>query len=365
MHSDPQLTVTPCRARFVPLIVSLAIVGFHTGCSKQAETVTEAAIRPAKLITIEATTNERTVVLPAVIEAAGSVDLNFPVGGLVAELPVSGGQEVAAGTVIARLDPRSFRNDVAAAQTRFNSAQIEFSRADRLLAENAIARSVFEQREAEMEVARTQLETANRALEDSVLVSPFAGVIADTAVDEFQNVSAGTTIATLQTTGESQAAVQVPATLVANSGSFEPLETYVSLDVSPGTRIPAAIGTKTPTSDPQTQTFLVKFDFDPPADLIILPGMTGMVHVRFAVADSSGTTDRIAIPLNAIIAEGDDRFVWVVDPESMKVSRRTVEIALGIGDTIEIASGLAPGDTIVGAGASYLHEGMQIRPYQP
>lgn len=351
------------RSPFIFAFLGLLALSF--GCSKKPDKKPASAIRPAKLLVVQGTTNERSLNLPAVVEAAGSVDLTFPVGGLLSELLVTGGQRVEEGAVIARLDPRSFRNNVAAAQTRYNSAIATFSRAERLLAENAVARNVYEQREAEVEVARTQLDNAKKALEDSVLISPFAGVIAYTDADQFQNVSAGAVIANLQTRGSSRAAVQIPATLVANSGSFKPLETYVRLDVAPDVRIPAKVGTTTSTSDPRTQTFSVKFDFEPPADLLVLPGMTGTVHARYAVVNGEGSTDRITIPLNAIVTEGTQRFVWIVDPDSMKVSRREITVVDGIGEETEIASGLAAGDTIVGAGASYLHEGMQIRAYQP
>jgi hypothetical protein len=41
-----------------------------------------------------------------------------------------------------------------------------------------------------------------------------------------------------------------------------------------------------------------------------------------------------------------------------------VELEEGIGENLIVRSGLAIGETIVGAGASYLFDGMQIRPYE-
>jgi len=64
------------------------------------------------------------------------------------------------------------------------------------------------------------------------------------------------------------------------------------------------------------------------------------------------------------MSEGGQQYVWVVDPE-MVVSKRSVTVEEGIGETLLVTAGLAPGETIVGAGAAYLSEGMQVRPWTP
>jgi len=51
--------------------------------------------------------------------------------------------------------------------------------------------------------------------------------------------------------------------------------------------------------------------------------------------------------------------VWVVDPDSMTVSKREVVLGDGAGETLPVERGLAAGEIIVAAGVSYLHEGMQ------
>ena len=45
----------------------------------------------------------------------------------------------------------------------------------------------------------------------------------------------------------------------------------------------------------------------------------------------------------------------------MTVSKRKVTVKEGIGSRLVIEAGLNPGDIIVGAGASYLAEGMKVR----
>ncbi len=48
----------------------------------------------------------------------------------------------------------------------------------------------------------------------------------------------------------------------------------------------------------------------------------------------------------------------------MKVSKRNITLQEGIGENLVVLAGLTEGESIVGAGASYLFEGMQIRAYE-
>jgi len=65
--------------------------------------------------------------------------------------------------------------------------------------------------------------------------------------------------------------------------------------------------------------------------------------------------------LTAILSDGTARYVWIVDEDSMIVSTREVTVSDGIGESAAVTEGLALGDMIATAGASYLAEGMQVR----
>lgn len=169
----------------------------------------EIAVRPVKIVTLSPASDLQTSRYPAVVSAGRFSEVSFQVGGLIKEIVVDA-QEVAAGDLIARLDQRDFESQVAAARSQFQDAEDEYQRALRLAPEEAIARSVLEQRESQRDVARAQLDTAEKALEDTVLRAPFAGAVAQVPVRERQNVDAGQLVATLVGVGQ-------PATLPVNS----------------------------------------------------------------------------------------------------------------------------------------------------
>ncbi len=347
------------------LVIGLTMIAplVLSGCGKEEVAKADPIIRPAKLIDVTAGSNISQVSFPAIIEASASADLTFEVSGTLTDLLVTEGQKVEQNDVVARLDQRSYQNELDAAQAQYDAAQTEYSRAKRLIAENAIARSVFDERKTQRNVARNSLDNARKALEDTELRAPFAGVIADIETEQFQNISSSTAILLLQSAGAAEAVVQIPSTLIANSGRIEPIETVVVLDAAPGVEIPTVVISASTRADESTQTFEVKFGFTPPDDLNILPGMTGSVQGSYRTLGDEDAL-RISVPLTAIGSDGDERFAWKVDTASMTVSRQNLIVGSGIGERITVLEGLSIGDTIVGAGMSYLHEGMQIRAYE-
>jgi len=350
---------------YLTSILSLSLAFILGGCKPASDSgPSEPSARPAKLVEVERSSEEMTFNFPAVFDAESSVDLSFAVGGQITLIEVGAGDAVTVGQALARLDQRTIQNEVAAATTRFEEAKAEFDRAERLLAQDAIARSVVDQRRSTLEVARTALDNARKALEDSILYAPFDGRIAAKLQDEGQSVSAGTPVLTLQSTGKAEAVVNIPSRLVANSRFIEPLESFVIPSSRLNLEIPALPSGSTPVADPNTQTFEIKFIFTPPEDLLILPGMTGTVRTRVLI-NHEDYRSQLVVPMGAVVSDGATEYVWRVDPSSMKVSRADILTGRRMSDAVVVLEGLDEGDTIVGAGASYLFEGMVVRPYQP
>ena len=333
------------------------------GCSGQDAQGPE-LVRPAKLFTVSPAAERLEASFPAIIEASDSSTLTFQVGGLLASFPVTEGQLVRRGQEIARLDPRRYDNAVAAAQAQFDNAQSEYESAAVLFEQNAIAGITVQQRQAQRDIAAANLDSAQKDLSDTVLVAPFGGVIAEKIAVEFENVSAKQDIVTLQSVGEAEAVVSVPASIVGRFAERRATTEYVVLSSAPEIQIPGRFLAARTQADTQSQTFRVKFAFTPPPSLTVLPGMTGTVYVGRDLLDEEMAGDGISVPGGAVMSDGKVRYVWLVDSETMTVSKRTVSVAQSMGEEVAIEDGLSAGDVIVSAGAAFLHEGMKIRPYE-
>jgi RND family efflux transporter MFP subunit len=345
------------------LIGLAAIAASISACSSGADEE-PAIVRPAKLFQVEAAGERIDVSFPAIIEARNSSTLTFQVGGLLQDFLVAEGQPVRRGQVIARLDPRRFQNAVNSAQAQFDNAKSEFESASTLFEQNAIAGITVQQREAQMAVAASTLDSAKKDLADTVLRAPFSGVIAEKLAVRFENVGAQQDIVKLQSTGASEAVVSVPASLVGRFSGRQPTSEYVVLSSAPDVQIPGRFLSARTQGDTQSQTFRVKFAFNPPPGVTVLPGMTGTVFVGRELLQDEVVGEGISIPLGAILSDGRTRYVWLVDRETMNVSKRVIQTGSSIGEEVSVVEGLVPGDTIVAAGAAFLHDGMTIREFE-
>ncbi|MEL7029837.1 MAG: efflux RND transporter periplasmic adaptor subunit [Pseudomonadota bacterium] len=336
------------------------------GCGgERGENQQEPPVRPAKIITVSEASDRRIVSLPAVVRAAQSAELTFETPGRVEDLNVLQAQEVEAGYVIAKLDQRNAQNNLQQAEAEYENAVSEFDRAERLFARDAISRSVLDQRRTQRDVSEVAVANAKKALDDTVLTAPFSGGISRVYVEQFQNIQAKEPIALIQSS-DVEAVINVPGTIIARIPQLQRVGTTVVLDAAPGLKIPGQFKEASGVADPNTQTYEISFSFEAPEDVFILPGMTGSVSSTFVFQDANDlVASGVAAPLSAILAEGDGRFVWVVEPDTGGISKRAVSVANEPGETVTITEGLESGEQIVAAGVSFLFEGMRVRQWTP
>ncbi len=107
--------------------------------------------------------------------------------------------------------------------------------------------------------------------------------------------------------------------------------------------------------DESTRTMHTEVDVPNPSR-VLMPGM---------YADSTLTLARrhavIAVPQQAVNVEGQNRTVWVIDPNG-KAEARTVSLGLDTPDFVEVLSGLKEGELIAVGDRSSLRAGETVRP---
>ena len=342
------------------LTLTLVLAASVSCDSKDVEESREPSVRPVKMMTLAAASDVETSRYPVTVSAGQFSELSFQVGGLIEEIAVDDAEEVDAGDVIARLDQRDFQSQLATARAQFQNAEEEYQRAVRLAEGDAIATSVLEQRQAQRDVARAQLDAAEKALDDTVLRAPFTGVVAQVRVRSRESVAAGQEVAALVNLETLEVVVNLPARVIAESQEVEDRGAFVILEADPGNRIEATFKEADLLADTASQTYGVTFTFEPPPNRVILPGMNATVELSSA---RHAQVTRKSVPLSAIVSDGESTYVWVVDRDLMTVSRRDVTIVDGIGETVIVTEGLATGETIATAGATFLADGMQVRPW--
>lgn len=334
-------------------------------CTDEEPVESVSAVKPAKLITVAVASNRRALDFPAVVRAVDYAELTFQITGEIRELNVLEGDEVEEGAIIAQLDQRDSSNELTRIRAEYQNAEAEYRRAERLITENAISISTVESRKTSLDIAAAQLSIAEKALEDTILRAPFSGQISRIDARQFQNIQAKEPIAVIQSE-RVEAIVNVPGTIIARIPQLEPVNSIVILDAAPNLEIPATYREATGVADENTQTYEISFTFDPPSDLLILPGMTASLITTFIFKDAKDILpDGVSVPLEAVFSEENETFVWVVNPLNMNITKRPVEVDLGADENLTVISGLEDGETIIAAGVSFFHEGMRVSAWQP
>jgi len=340
---------------------------FLVACNSESpppEKITEAMIRPVKFAEIALANSDDYLNYPAVIKSKQLSSLSFEATGVVRDILVVEAQKVKRGEVLAKLDQRDLKAKLKSVRAQFENAEAEYRRAVKLIKEDAISRSELEQRKSERDVNKAQFETAKKALSGSLLVAPYSGNIARISIQKQQAIQAGESAIVILGTGGLESSINLPASMIARATDqqSERAPSYLTLNVAPDRKIPIQFKEATLDADTASQTYEVTFMFDSPNDLNVLPGMNATIWFKDPSKPISKTL-RVSVPITAIVTDGDQKYVWVVDRESMVVTRRDITVEDGVGADLNVLEGLEMGETIVAAGVSSLSEGMKVRPW--
>lgn len=332
------------------------------GCNSEVEIATsnEAEVRPVKLLHIGSNQNSRLLSFPAVIQAGRSSNLAFQVGGVVSSVNIIESQMVNKGDVLASLDPKNHRVQLDVAQAQFDKSNSEYIRTETLFKKNIISRIKFEALKAERDINEAKLKTAQKALNDTKLLAPYSGNISKIDLTTNQTVQQGESVIGMLALATLEAKINLPSAIVATANNDQS-PVYIVLNAAPQRKIPAYMKEVSLEADTESQTYSVTFNFSPQEDLNILPGMNARVF--FIDPSIEEAKQVISIPMTAIHKQDGSLHVWVLNEETMTVSKRKVTIADGVGENLMITSGLEKGETIITAGVASLSEGMEVRPW--
>ena len=337
----------------------------------QAPAPQEQAPRLVKLFTVEDPAGARLREFPARLKATEEAELSFRIGGQLKTLNVLQGQPVKRGQLIASLDDADQRLGLRDRQASYDLANAQFKRIAQLLERQMISRAEYDQRKATLDSASAALSLARQELEYTSILAPFDAVVASTHVDNFQVVQAKQPVVTLQSGNQLDVLFQMPENLLTNLRSREENRDYhpsVILDSLPGREFEAVYKEHSTQPDPKTLTYQVTLSMPRPEGLNLLPGMSATVKVDLAQV-SRDLGSRLLVPVEAVFSPDDSgpevKQVWVAREQDgvLRLTARQVEVGQLSRNSIEVLSGIEPGEQIVAVGGAELEEGQAVRPW--
>ena len=348
----------------VSAIFIIFALGFSvSGCGKKKEAVeVKEVARPVKLLTVEGKSSGKEVKYPGRVRASQRVDLAFQVAGPLIELPVTEGQSVKKGEIIARILPRDFETEIAKAKAKALDAEQQFQRYRDLYVKKQVSKADFDKYKSQADIAKARQKETEDTLSDTYLRAPFTGVIAKRYVENFEDVQAKAPIVSIQDISEIEVLVDVPESVMVTLKQGAKKVAVAEFAAAPGKQYPLSLKEYSTEADPRTLTYQVTLLMTQPEDITVLPGMTANVIGTTETDQTEVTTSIITIPAAAVFAdETGSSHVWTVNRETMTVNSRQVETGslTGAAD-ISIISGIEPGETIAVTGVTQLRENMKV-----
>ena len=346
-------------------LAAVALLPVLAACQDQVVSAVAKPERPVQVqrVAFQPETARREFV--GVVRARYETDLGFRVAGKITERIVNVGDSVHAGDVIARLDPKDLKVQVASAQAEISAADSNFAQAasdeqryTTLKARGFAAIADLERKKAAKDEAEGRLERARRALELARNQLDYAelkanadGIITATPAEPGQVVAIGQGVARLAQRGEMEAVVALPETWLAEAPASQ---ASVRLWSGPKRRFTARLRELSPQADPTTRTYAARFTIENPDDTVAL-GMTATVTL------SHGEEAAVAkVPLAAVLNRGTGPSVYVVG-KSDALELRPVTVTSFTADEALLTSGVGAGDRVVTLGVQTLVAGQKVR----
>ena len=343
-------------------IAAIGVSVVLSGCGRDKVVERAPVVRAVKVVTVGGDIAQ-TRTFPGRVEASDQVDLSFRVDGPLIELPVLEGDFVNKGHTVARIDPRDYRIRLDAARAEVERTDADFRRYSALYEKDAVSKAQLDQALAARDVARALAADAEAALDDTSLRAPFSGRIAETFVENFQDVQAKEPILSLVNVNQVEIVIDVPENLVARFKAVQRDSRFAArFDAAPGREFETRVSEVATQADPRTQSFRVTFALPQPEGVNVLPGMTANV-MRYP---PPGEDLEIVVPAIAIFAdEAGSPHVWIVDRATGAVERRSVQTGdLSANDSIVVLDGLVPGEDVAVSAVSQIRDGMTVRPVE-
>lgn len=313
-----------------------------------------------------------------VVEAIDKVEILARVEGFIDSIEFEGGDHVARGDVLFRIESHLYDAAVAAAkagvaqaEAQRGNAEQELRRQERLSERGVSAEARLEDARAAAAVAEADVSAAEAELERALIEqgyttieAPFSGEISQAFYSGGALVQpGGAALARLVKTDPVRVVFSITDRLLIALRSEEaagrPAEAAdfdFRLVLSNGDPYPVQgrLEFIANQADPATGTIAVRLVFENP-NRILLPGQFVDVEIG-----ESNPPEKPIVPQTAVLQDREGRFVFLVNEDST-VSQRRIETGSRIGSGWAVLEGLEGGEQVVIQGVQRLADGAPVQ----
>jgi membrane fusion protein (multidrug efflux system) len=351
----------------VTLLVTMMIVaalGFVKFKQVQTAIGQAAAFQPPPeaVTTIAATEEEWPATLTAIgtVAAVQGVMISADLPGTVERIGFESGAWVREGEVLALLDTRQERAQLAAAEAQRDLTRVSLERMQGLLDEHVVSRAEFDRAVADSRQSEARAGEIRATIERKTVRAPFAGVLGIRRANTGQYLAAGEPLVNLESLDPIYVNFGVPQQAMTGVRQGRPVHVNAA-DVATA-EFSGRITAVDAVVDAATRNVQAQATVANPGGKL-RPGMFVQAEVTL------GAPSRVvSLPASAIshAAFGDSVFV-VADLKDAHgqtyrgVQQQFVKVGPGRGDQISVLSGLKGGQEVVTSGVFKLRNGAAVR----
>lgn len=361
------------------LSLAAAVLALAVGCGKKPDVGAPPSAFEVKAITVAPSTTITHADKVGEVRGSQEVELRARVGGILLAKHFEDGALVKEGQLLFSIDPREYRAQVSSAKAQLASAEADLYRARQdvarykpLLADEAIARQVYDnavatanQAQAQVDASRAALQETQLGLEYAEVRSPLNGRIGAAQVFAGGLVQAGQTVlATLSSDDPAWVNFSISeAELLAfekSSGTQRPApddpRLQVQLILSDGSTyaLPGRINFGDRALDATTGTYKLRAEFPNPEHKL-MPGLFARIR-----ATGERLENALVVPDRAVQEQLGRYFLTVVGAED-KAEMRPVTLGPRFGNRQVIREGLRAGDRVVVEGIQKARPGTPLK----
>ncbi len=351
--------------------VLAAVVGV-AGCHAAAQEEAKPPVQQVSVAEVQTRSLRQWDEFTGRLEAVDSVEVRPRVGGYVDAVRLQEGARVRKGQVLFQIDARPFQAEVdrltaevARARAKLDLAVSDRERGQRLLDQNAVAKSEYDRLQSEERSARADVAAATAALQVARLnleftrvVSPIDGRVSRALITQGNLVTNASLLTTVVSDTPIYAAFNADEQTFlkyagAERGKDSPV--YMGLMTETGYPHQGRLHFIDNAVDAKSGTIMGRAVFDN-ADGRFTPGLFSRIRLVSQQAETVAL-----VPDRAIAADLGKRYVLVVG-RGERVEYRPVTLGALAGDLRIVRAGLNAGDRVVVGGLQKVKPGDAVKP---
>lgn len=333
-------------------IFLIALIILTSSCkSKKIDDKAKTPAAPPTVVDIVIATTKS---ISNTVEANGTVvanellEIHPEISGRLVYLNIPEGTNVAAGTVLAKINDADLQAQLTKSKVQLELAKKTEERLRKLLSINGINQADYDAALNNVNNIKADIELLKAQIDKTIIKAPFSGVLGLRNISPGAYISPTTSLVTLQQIDK----IKIDFTIPEQYTSF--ITKGKSLDIVTNynkNKLKATVVATEPEMNTATRNLKVRATLN---DGKLQTG--SFVKVLIQTADNSQS---IMIPTNAIIPDADSKKLVIIKDGKGKYV--PVETGLRTASTVEITKGISVGDSVIVTGVLFVKNNSLVK----